>query len=87
MTRWTIEADRSPHGITYDVMGKGGRPTRRRKQDLDSLPQAMAFVLRYGQPGDRVRVRGLDGYAHTVDPWGEHRRTLASTLNRIDSEN
>lgn len=82
MTRWTIQAEHTPHGVVYDVMGRGSA-SRRRRQDCQNLREALSFVLRYGAPGDRVRVEEVDGYARTVNPWGSARRT-AAMLAEVD---
>ena len=73
MTRWTIETETTPRGVVYDVMGKGGSAGRRRKQDLDTLEQAVAFVRRYGEPGDPVKLVEADGYRRTLPIWTRRR--------------
>lgn len=72
MTNWTIEAEATPSGIEYDVLGRGSA-ARKRKQGMESINEAVAFIRRYGQPGDTVRLVEPDGYRRSLDVWARAR--------------
>lgn len=78
MTTWTIETEVNSRGeVVYDVIGRGNAK-RRRKQDLDSLEQAIVFVRRYGEAGDTVKLVEPDGYRRSLPVWTRRRFSAIS---------